>query len=265
MDKLYIRPASASNLTMASTWISYNELAWTEELLSDTESNEKEVSGYVELIREAEATPVQSLLHLGCGAGGHDHIFKIHFKVTGVDLSTGMLDIARSAHSEIDYHEGDMCTLRLNKQFDAVAIPDSIDYLTTVMELQQAIHTAAIHLKTGGVLLVAGKTKETFQNNNFAYSGEKGDIHVMILENNYIHPYKPDTYEISLLYLIREQGVLTSYFENTTAGLFPHSTWEATFRDAGFSLQVKTLDGLYDKYLLGEGEYKLTNFLGIKE
>lgn len=249
---------------MASIWISYNELAWTEDWLADLAKYEEEVKVYVDLIKGAAAEPSNTLLHLGSGAGGHDTIFKRYFTVTGVDLSLGMLNIARARHPEIEYLEGDMRTLRLGRQFDAVAIPDGIDYMVSLEELRQAIHTAVAHLKTGGVLLVVGKTLETLQNNNFAYTGEKDGVHVTVLENNYINPFCPNTYEITLLYLIRQQGRLTTYTEHSVAGLFPQATWDKVFREAGLILHTSILDGVYDKYLLGEGEYPLTIFVGQK-
>jgi SAM-dependent methyltransferase len=103
---------------MASGWISYNELAWTEEWLADPAEYEEEVKFYVGLIKGAAAEPPRTLLHLGSGAGGQDTIFKRYFTVTGVDLSLGMLNLARARHPEIEYLEGDMRTLRLGRQFD---------------------------------------------------------------------------------------------------------------------------------------------------
>ena len=40
------------------------------------------------------------------------------------------------------------------------------------------IRTAVVHLKTGDVLLVVAKTEETFENTNFAYTGETDEVHV---------------------------------------------------------------------------------------
>ncbi len=249
---------------MASDWIAYNELAWTEDWLADTADYEREVMVYVELIRGSAAEPPRTLLHMGSGAGGYDSVFKRFFTVTGVDLSRGMLDKARAAHPEIEYLEGDMRTLRLNRLFDAVVIPDSIDYMASLDDLQQAIQTAVEHLKKGGVLLVVGKTRETFQNNNFAYTGEKNDVHVTVFENNYINPLRPDTYEATLVYLIRRQGELTIHTDHHVLGLFPQAAWDRVFKDAGLRMQQKALDGVYDRYLLDHGEYPLTVFVGQK-
>ena len=249
---------------MASTWIAYNDLAWTEDWLVDPAEYEPEVMVYVDLIKRTAAEPPRTLLHLGSGAGGHDVIFKRYFAVTGVDLSLGMLNKARMIHPDIEYIEGDMRTLRLNRQFDAVAIPDSIDYMASQDDLQQAIQTAVMHLKTGGVLLVTAKTEETFQNNNFAYAGEKDGIHVTLLENNHINLFRPNTYEATFVYLIRQQGKLTIHTDHQVLGLFSQAMWDEVFKNAGITMQKTNLDGIYDPYLLNDGEYPLIIFVGQK-
>jgi ubiquinone/menaquinone biosynthesis C-methylase UbiE len=219
---------------------------------------------YVDLIKRTASEPPSTLLHLGSGAGGHDRIFKRHFTVTGVDLSLGMLNKARVAHPDIEYLEGDMRTLRLNRQFDVVVIPDSIDYMASQDDLRLAIQTAVAHLKTSGVLLVVAKTEETFQNNNFAYTGEKDGVHVTLLENNYINPFRPNIYEATFVYLIRQQGELTIHTDHQVLGLFSHATWEKVFNDTELTMQQTSLNGIYDKHLLGDREYPLTVFVGKK-
>ena len=249
---------------MASKWLAYNDLAWTEKLLADPAEYEDEAAVYVKLLQESATEPPCTMLHLGCGAGGHDRIFKRFFSVTGVDISLGMLDIARTTNPDIEYLEGDMRTIRLNREFDVVAIPDSIDYMASHNDLQQAIQTAVRHLKRGGILLVAGKPAETFQNNNFVYTGEKDDVHITLFENNYINPFRPNTYEATLVYLIRRQGELTIHTDHQILGLFPKAMWDKVFKDAGLTARKQTLDGIYDKYLLDEGEYPLTVFIAQK-
>ena len=252
-------------IIMASTWISYNDLAWTEEWLASPSDYKKEAKACIDLINSAATEQPQTMLHLGSGAGGHDIYFKRHFTVTGVDLSQGMLNKARKLHPDIEYLEGDMRTLRLNRQFDVVAIPDSIDYMASLDDLRQVFQTSLVHLKRGGVFLVVAKTEETFQNNNFVYTGEKEDIHVTLFENNYINPAHPNTYEATFIYLIRQQGELAIHTENQVLGLFPRETWQKLFRDNNLTMQETNLHGVYDRYLLGDGEYPLTVFVGLKE
>jgi ubiquinone/menaquinone biosynthesis C-methylase UbiE len=250
---------------MASKWIAYNELSWTEDWLADPADYEDEVAVYVDLIKRTATHPPRTLLHLGSGAGGHDRIFKQHFAVTGVDVSLGMLNKARVAHPDIEYLEGDMRTLRLNRQFDAVVIPDSIDYMASQDDLRLAIQTAVTHLKTNGVLVVVAKTEETFQNNNFAYTGEKDDVHVTLMENNYINPFRPNTYEATLVYLIRQHGKLTIHTDHQVLGLFSQAIWEKVFNEAEITMQKMILNGIYDKQILGDGTYPLTAFVGQKK
>ena len=249
---------------MASNWISYNELAWVDTVLAGPDEYEEECRTYVKLIRKTASTPPRTLLHLGSGAGGHDQVLKRYFTVTGVDLSRGMLEIARAAHPDISYIEGDMRSVRLGKQFDAVVIPDSIDYMVTPDDLRQAMQTAAEHLRAGGVLLIAAKTAESFRDNNFVYSGEKGDVQVTVFENNYINPYRPNTYEAALAYMIRRRGEFSCFTERHVLGLYDRAVWEKLFQDAGCSVQQAALDTLYDQYLMGDGEYPMTVFYGRK-
>jgi len=251
---------------MSSMWPAYNELAWTEDLLADPSEYEYEAGFYADLIkRTAPNDPPGTLLHLGSGAGIHDRVFKRHFTVTGVDLSPGMLRIARADNPDVEYLEGDMRTIRLDREFDAVAIPDSTDYLVTRDDLRRAMETAAAHLRPDGVLVVTAKPKERFQNNNFAYTGEKDGLHLTLLENNYINPYRPDTYEAVFVYLIRRQGELSIHTDHHILGLFPEKTWEQAFKDAGLDMQESVLEGVYERYSLDGGEYPLTVFAGKKK
>ena len=245
-----------------TAWMAYNELAWTEELLADPEDYAEDAERVLRTLRAHAEAPPRNLLHLGCGAGGHDTYFKRVCAVTGVDLSPGMLEIARRRHPDIDYIEGDMRTLRLGRHFDAVVIPDSIDYMSTRDELRQAVNSAAAHLRPGGVLYVAGKLREDFRENNFAYTGARDDIHLTLLENNHIDPRRPENYEATLVYLLRASGELRIRTENHLLGLFARDVWERAFADAGLSLHISDAHDDYQRYILGEGAYPVHAFVG---
>ena len=241
-------------------WMVYNELAWTDEILASPESCEEEALIYVEAIKNRIFGIGVTMLHLGCGAGGHDFHFKEHFSVTGVDISEGMLALAKKRNPEVSYVTGDMKTIRLKKKFDVVVIPDSIMYMTTLEDLQKAIMNAARHLKPEGVLLVVAHMKEDFKENNFAYSGEKENIHIAVFENNHI--ISDSTYEAAIVYLIRQDGELSIHHEVHTLGLFSYDQWMAIFEECRLKVEEINLDHLYDQYLLEEGTYKLKMFIG---
>lgn len=245
-------------------WLAYNELAWTDELLVDAADCEQAVEAIVRLLRATARPAPRTILHLGSGAGGYDRVLKRHFAVTGVDVSPGTLALARATNPEVEYVEGDMRTIRLGREFDAVIIPDSIDYMATRGDLDAALHTAALHLRPGGAVLVIAKPAEAFRDNNFAYVGERDGIHVTVLENNRVDPARPGCYEATLVYLVRRDGELSIHTDRHLLGLFPRRDWDEAFATAGLEVEAVPLEGAYDRYLLGEGDYPQTIFIGAK-
>jgi SAM-dependent methyltransferase len=242
-------------------WLVYNDLAWTESILCSPEDYVEETELLITKINEHAKIDVKTLLHLGCGAGGNDYTFKRFFTVTGVDISECMLQIARKRNPQVNYVLGDMRRIRLEERFDAVAIPDSIGYMTTIDDLQKAILTAIAHLNPGGVLLIVAHTKEDFSVNNFVYSGKKGSIEITLFENNYFPDSEKTTYEATFVYLIRRDGVLSFHSDCHTIGVFSMATWLDLFREGGLLLVTSTTEHLYTPFILGEGEYPLSVFV----
>jgi SAM-dependent methyltransferase len=208
---------------------------------------------------------VRTLLHLGCGAGGNDYTFKKHYMVTGVDISENMLEIARRLNPEVVYHCGDMRTIVLGECFDAVAVPDSIGYMTSEEDLQSAIMTAQKHLKPGGVLLIVASIAEQFSPNNFVYTGSREDIDITVFENNYIPEPTGTTYEAALVYLIRHKGKLKIHTDRHTVGIFKLETWLDLLKRAGFdNVNQINMNNAYDRFIAGDGKYPLLMFVCSK-
>ncbi len=247
-----------------NSWLSYSELAWIEPIVSSPNDYAEETDFYVNIIKENAKIEAKTLLHLACGAGGNDYTFKQHFRVVGVDISDGMLDIAKRTNPEVTYLHGDMRSIDLNERFDVVAIPDSIDYMATMPDLETAIGVACKHLRPGGVLLVVAKIREEFRENNFCYAGKKDNIEVTVFENNYIRKPDRSTYEATLVYLIRREGKLSVHTDHHTLGLFSQAEWLSLLKSAGLEVQQTGLDGVYDRFILGEGEYPMQVFIGVK-
>ncbi len=241
-------------------WLGYNELAWTEALLAGPDEVIKEAAIYLSAIEDNLKSSGRAMLHLGCGAGMHDYIFKRTFRVTGVDISGGMLEEAAGRNPEVKYVRGDMRTVRLGEKFDVVVAPDSIGYMTTREELKEAVDTARIHLKKKGVLLIAALIEEDFRENNFVYKGGAGDLKVTVFENNDAGSLK-EGYEAAIVYLVRCKGELNIYHEKHTLGLFNMETWLEILEGAGFEASSGKIQDLYKDYVSGEGDYVLTMFV----
>jgi SAM-dependent methyltransferase len=240
--------------------LSYEELAWTEPILTWQSDDSDEVGCFVEALKAHSPLEVRSLLHLGCGAGRYDQYFSRHFSVTGVDISAGMLKMAALANPGVKYVQGDMRNVCLGGMFDAVVIPDSIDYMVTLEDLERAVAVACGHLRPGGLLLVACKTREDFRENNFVYTGEKDGISITVFENNHVPPENPSTYEATLVYLIRRGNELSIHTDRHKLGLFSLSEWLSVFDRHPLLVEHSLLTGIYEPYISGEGSYPIRLF-----
>ena len=228
-----------------------------DEYAEDTELFEK-------LIRNNSKIEVKTLLHLGCGAGNNDYTFKRHFKVTGVDISEDMLEIAKNYNPEVNYICADIREIKLKECFDAVAIPDCISYMKTKSYLRKLINGACRLLKPGGVLLIVAHTSEEFMENDFVYTGCKGDIEITIFENNYILDSARTAYEATFIYLIRRAGELQMHIDRHTLGIFKEMTWLSLLENVGLTINQMKMEHTYDRFILGEGEYPLSMFICCK-
>lgn len=98
-----------------------------------------------------------SILDLGCGTGKHDLILqKEGYKITGVDNSKEMLKIAKAnlKNADINYIEGDIRNINLNKKFDVIiSLFHVFSYLISNEDLDSASSAVEKHLKENGIFV----------------------------------------------------------------------------------------------------------------
>ncbi len=104
----------------------------------------------------------KNILDLGCGTGRHDFLLAQNgYSVTGVDMSEEMLAVANSQlstlssqPSTIRFIKGDICTVRMDLEFDAVlSLFHVMSYQITNELLRNAISNSYRHLKSGGIFI----------------------------------------------------------------------------------------------------------------
>ncbi|MBI2843192.1 MAG: class I SAM-dependent methyltransferase [Armatimonadetes bacterium] len=101
----------------------------------------------------------RTVLDLACGTGTVVEIlYERGYDVTGVDVSPGMVEVARrkseASDEAINYHVQDAAELSLGRKFDLViSLFDSLNYITDEFRLAQAIAKVGEHLVQGGYFI----------------------------------------------------------------------------------------------------------------
>ena len=102
-------------------------------------------------LKQAGIKP-KSALDLGCGTGVLCEILhKAGIETSGMDFSSGMIDIARAANSEISYDVADMITYRPARQFDLVTCTgDALNHIGNLTDVEQIFRNVHDYLASGG-------------------------------------------------------------------------------------------------------------------
>jgi SAM-dependent methyltransferase len=222
----------------------YTDLADWFHLLTAPEEYDEEAAVYCRLLREAAATPPRTLLELGAGGGNNAWHYKRQFTPTLVDLSPHMLAQSARINPECEHVVGDMRTVRLGRQFDAVFVHDAVMYLTTEDDLRQAMATAFVHCKPGGVALFAPDcVRETFEPRT-EHGGNDGDGRALRYLEWTTDPDPTDnTYLSDFVYLLHENGQPPRcVHEQHEYALFARADWLRLLAEVGFRASVRPVD-----------------------
>src|SRR4051794_4237699 len=214
----------------------YTELASWFHLLTAPAEYVEEAEFFRRAFPEAAAVPPRTLLELGSGGGNVASHYKRHFQSTLVDVSPPMLALSQRLNPECEHHQGDMRTVRLGRVFDAVFVHDAVVYLTTEEELRQAMATAFVHCRPGGVAVFApDHVRETFVPWT-EHGGHDGDGRAL---RYLMWTWDPDpadtTYVADFAYLLREEGQpMRCVDDHHVCGLFSRADWLRLLEEVGF-------------------------------
>ncbi len=102
-----------------------------------------------------------SVLDAGCGPGRDANILNEQgLRVTGLDLSAGLLKFARQKYPNVDFIEGNLLSLPFNDEsFDGVWSNTSLLHLETVEDVKKALSEMSRVLKPSGVIHVVVKSQ----------------------------------------------------------------------------------------------------------
>jgi SAM-dependent methyltransferase len=220
----------------------YDELAPWWPLLSAPADYEEEAAFYGAALAAACERPPRSVLELGSGGGNNASHLKARFSMVLVEPSAGMRAVSEALNPECAHVAGDMRTVRLERQFDAVFVHDAVCYMTTEADLRMAIDTAFVHCRPGGAALFA----PDYVRENFTPSTDHGgeDSARDGRAFRYLEwVWDPDpsdtTYVADYVFALRTpDGDVRVEHDRHVEGLFPRASWLRLLAEAGFEPEV---------------------------
>jgi hypothetical protein len=158
--------------------------------------------------------------------------------------------VSRRLNPDCPHIVGDIRTIRLGRDFDAVFVHDAVSYMTSEADLTQAIETAYAHCRPGGVaVFVPDCTAETFEPST-GYGGIDGtDGRAARYLEWAWDPDPGDTWTVTeYAFLLRERGgAVRTVHESHRLGMFGQATWLRLLEAAGFQARSVTEETSEDR------------------
>ena len=222
----------------------YTDLASWYHLLTAPDEYAEEAEFYRQCFVEAAGAPPRTLLELGSGGGNNASYLKRQVACTLTDLSPEMLALSRRINPELEHIQGDMRTLRLGRAFDAVFVHDAVMYLTTLDDLRQAMTTAFVHCRPGGIaLFVPDAVRETFAPATEHGGHDEEGRALRYLMWTWDPDPADDTCLVDFAYLLHEDGKPTRcLYDHHLHGLFLRADWLRLLAEVGFRASIRPLE-----------------------
>jgi len=222
----------------------YTELACYWPLVSDPANYAEEAAWWRAALRAKLGPGRHRILELGVGGGNNLSHLTGEFDAVAADISPQMVEQARKLNPNVEFHVGDMRTLRLGRTFQAVLIHDAIGYLLTEDDLRATFATVAAHLEPGGVFITAPDWYRHTFHEPFVTHGTNANGGVTVTTLEYTHDPDPTdtTVDTLMWFLIRDAGGLRIEQDRHVTGLFPLDTWLGLMREAGFDVEKRPYD-----------------------
>lgn len=218
----------------------YQELAAWWPLISPPREYAEEAAFAAKVLGQAPG-PVGEVLELGSGGGHNASYLKQRFAMTLVDISAAMLCESQRLNPECGHLLGDMRTIRLGRTYDALFVHDAVGYMTSEADLSQAIETAFVHCRPGGVaVFVPDDVAETY----LPGTGHGGSDAPDGRGARYLEwawdPDPGDTWtQTDYAFMLRDtDGRVQVVHESHRLGLFGRETWLRLLAVPGFESRV---------------------------
>ena len=187
------------------------------------------------LIKKHKKTKGKELLEVACGSGKYIEFLKSKYKITGLDLSSRMLKIAKKNFPNVKYKKADMINFNMKKEFDVIlCLFASISYVKTYSKLSKTLKNFSKHLKPGGVVIIdPWFTKSQYKVGAPQMAVYKGkDIKIARL---HVSKIKGNVSILDLHFSVAEKNKdVKNFREKHELGMFEKKKFLQIMREAGF-------------------------------
>ncbi|WP_067491915.1 class I SAM-dependent methyltransferase [Actinomadura hibisca] len=176
-----------------------------------------------------------SLLDVACGTGEHLAHLAEHFtEAEGLELSRGMLGVARAKLPHLTLHAADMCTFDLGRRFDAITCMfSSIGYLAERDRMHAAVARMAAHLTPGGVLVIEPWWSPERFIDKYVSGEAVSDAGVTVTRVSRTRRLDDAHAEMEVHFVVADSARIEHFSETHVLGLFSRAEHMAAFADAG--------------------------------
>ena len=174
----------------------------------------------IALLKENGVSGDSSVLELGCGTGTVTRMLaKEGYDCVGLDMSEDMLSIASEKTfeegSQVIYTCQDMRDFEVPYEVDGmISIGDSMNYITSVPDLESVFACVSENLKKGGVFIFDLKTihffRDILSDNTYAQNRDDSSF---IWDNCYEEKTRNNIYNLAV-FVLNEDGAFDRYEEN---------------------------------------------------
>ena len=197
---------------------------------------------------------VKTSLDLACGTGVLcEMLHKTGVEASGMDLSSGMIDIARSSCSKIHYDVADMVTYRPEKQFDLVTCTgDAVNHIPDLKDVEQIFRNVYGYLEEGGYFVF------DILNENEVSDSEPFDMDFTETVRVWFQMTCPEEKKVNLKIRVYENGE-EQFEENIRETVHDPAVICALLEKSGFQL-IRCADRM-----LNDGQHGTTWFVIAKK
>ncbi len=190
-------------------------------------------------LKEKDIQP-KTCLDLGCGTGILCEILHSSgIRATGMDLSSGMIDIARQGNKEICYHVADMITFRPQAQFDLVTCTgDALNHIAALADIKTIVENVYAYTSPGGYFVF------DILNENEVSTSEPFEMDFDEITRVWFQMTRPGEHQVNLKIRVYEKGSL-AFEENIRETVHDPAGICNLLREAGF-IVLRCADSLLE-------------------